>query len=98
MSIKILIAILFTAAITVLCMQNTDSVQFEIFVWSYYAPKVAVMILLAALGFILGLTVRFGKKNKNAKYLKDSSKKNNNYDNANTSDNTHTADINHDNL
>ncbi|HEY5327040.1 MAG TPA: hypothetical protein VIJ27_08570 [Mucilaginibacter sp.] len=57
MRIKTIIIILITVLLTVLLMQNTDSVNFK-FLWAtLWMSKLVMLAIIAAIAFILGVLV-----------------------------------------
>jgi uncharacterized integral membrane protein len=64
MSIKTIIIIIITVLLTIVLMQNTDSVKFTLLFTSAYIPKLVVMTAVSVVAFILGVLVGRPKKAK----------------------------------
>ncbi|MDB5111001.1 MAG: hypothetical protein JWR67_2115 [Mucilaginibacter sp.] len=64
MSIKTIIAIIITALLTIILMQNTDSVKFTLLFGDVYISKLVVMTAVSVTAFILGIIVGRPKKAK----------------------------------
>ena len=57
MRIKTMVIIIITILLTVVIMQNTDSVPFKFLFASFYASKLVVMLTVAIIGFIIGVLI-----------------------------------------
>jgi uncharacterized integral membrane protein len=64
MSIKTIIVVTVTILLTIILMQNTDSVKFTILFTHVYMPKLVVMMAVFVIAFILGILVGRPKKAK----------------------------------
>jgi len=65
MSIKNIVALVIVVLLTVIIMQNTDRVNFNILFSTVYTSKVKMLLPVAILAFILGVLVA---RPKNKKY------------------------------
>jgi len=57
MRTKVILLCVFLALFTVIIVQNNQNVPFRVFVWSFDVPKVILIPLLFALGFLFGFSV-----------------------------------------
>lgn len=57
MRIKTIFVLVLTVIITVIIMQNTDEVKFNILFGSYYFPKIVMLTGMSVAGFLLGFVV-----------------------------------------
>ncbi|MBK0380866.1 LapA family protein [Mucilaginibacter segetis] len=65
MSIKNIFSIVLAVLLTIIIMQNTDTVKFNILFWDTEISKVAMLGAIAVIAFILGVLVG---RPKNKKY------------------------------
>ena len=57
MRIKTMVIIIVTVLLTVVIMQNSDSVPFKFLFWKSYASKLTVMLIVAVVSFIIGVMI-----------------------------------------
>jgi hypothetical protein len=57
MRVKTMIIIIITVLLTVVIMQNTDQVPFKFLFWRFYESKLVMMLLVAIVGFIIGMLI-----------------------------------------
>jgi hypothetical protein len=57
MRIKTIIIIIITVLLTVVIMQNTDTVPFKFLFAKFYASKLSVMLIVAVVSFLIGVMV-----------------------------------------
>jgi hypothetical protein len=57
MRIKTMIIIIITVLLTIVIMQNADSVPFKFLFWKSYTSKLAVLLIVAVVSFIVGILV-----------------------------------------
>ncbi len=57
MRIKTMVIIFITVLLTVVIMQNTDDVPFKFLFAKFYASKLVVMVIVAIIGFVIGVLI-----------------------------------------
>ena len=57
MRIKTMVIISITVLLTVVIMQNADNVPFTFLFAKFYASKLVVMVIVAIIGFIIGVLI-----------------------------------------
>lgn len=57
MKTKVILLLAFLFLFTVIIVQNNQNIPFRIFFWSFDVPKVILIPLLFALGFLFGFSV-----------------------------------------
>ena len=62
MRIKTIIIVAITMLLTVVLMQNTETVKFTFLFTDFYIPKLVMMTLVSVVAFILGVLVGYPKK------------------------------------
>ena len=65
MKTKIILILVFLGLLTVMIIQNNEDIPFQVFFWGFRIPKVILVPLVFALGFLFGFSVALaGRKRK----------------------------------